>query len=79
MSVSPVRDGRKARRNITKESRKITKSRKDSKTKVVISITHTAETSMRKSVRERRTVEVKEKRTKNGALWDPIEKSKRRR
>ena len=78
MSVSPVRDGRKTRRNITKESRKITKSRKDSKTKVVISITHTAETSMGKSVRKRKTVEVEEKRTNNRALGDPIEKSKRR-
>ena len=38
------RDGRKTRGNIQKESGKFRKRRKNTKTKIIISITHTLET-----------------------------------
>ena len=47
-------------RNVGKESRKFRKGRKDTKTKVIICISHAVKTSTRKYVRQRRAVEVEE-------------------
>ena len=58
--VSPFRDGGETVRNVRKESRKFRKGRKDTKTKVIIRISHAVKTSTRKYVRQRRAVEVEE-------------------
>ena len=60
VGVSPVGNGRKTRRNVSEKSRKFRKSRKYSKAEIVISITHTVETSTRESFRKGRAVEIEE-------------------
>ena len=58
--VSPFRDGGETVRNVRKGSRKFRKGRKDMKTKVIIRISHTVKTSMRKYIRQRRAVHIEE-------------------
>ena len=65
MISSPLGDGRKTRRNIRKESGKFRKGRKNTKTKIVISIAHTLKTRVRESISKRRAVKVKKERAKN--------------
>ena len=75
----PVRDRVKTRGYIRKKICKFRVSRKDSKTKVVISIAHTVKTSIGKSIRQRGTVKVKEEGPQDRALGYTKRYSKRRR
>ena len=77
MRVGPFRNGEEARRNIRKESGKFRKGRKNTKTKIIISISHTLEARVRESIRKRRAVKVEKERTKNGALRNSIEDGER--
>ena len=65
MGLSPIDNRRKASRDIREKSGEFRVSRKNAETKVVISITHAAKTSIREHIRQGGAVEVKEKRTKN--------------
>ena len=65
MGLSPINNRRKASRDIREKSGEFRVSRKNAETKVVISITHAAKTSIREHIRQGGAVEVKEKRTKN--------------
>ena len=77
MRVGPFRNGGEARRNIRKESGKFRKGRKNTKTKIVISIAHTLKTRVRESVSKRRAVKVEKKRAKNGALRNSVKNRER--
>ena len=68
MGRGPFIDSREASRKSKEEGRQVTESRESSITEVIISIPKAAETRVRKSFRERRTVKIKEKRPKYGAL-----------
>ena len=62
MGVGPLIDSSKTARKRIKKSRKVAESRKGTITEVIISISKIAEARSRESLRERRTVEIKEKR-----------------
>ena len=68
MGVGPLIDSSKTARKRIKKSRKVAESRKGTITKVIISISKIAETRSRESLRDRRAVKIKEKRSKNGTL-----------